>query len=438
AHAEAEEITALAAREYPAYLAKCGGRYSSEWFWSKILRLKRANPEIFTAAHSFVEHCDYIPAVLCGTTAPSAIRRSICAAGHKAMFHPAWGGLPSKEFLAKLDPALADLRDRLYDEAFPSDQAAGKLCAEQAAKLGLRPGIAVAVGAFDAHMGAVGAGIREGTLVKILGTSTCDLMIHPNQQPLADIPGLCGIVDGSVLPGYYGLEAGQSAVGDMFLWLVNNLVPDSYGATVEEKFQSMEAALSTLRPGATGLLSLDWNNGNRTILTDARLTGLLIGQTLHTKAHEIYRALIEATAFGALTIINRLEEYGATVNEIINTGGLAVKNGALMQIYADVLGRPMKVSRSDQTCALGAAIFGAAAAGTLESGYDSVQDAQRALCRLREKTWLPNPGHHAVYTRLYGLYRQLHDAFGTQEWSGRLNHVMKELLALREEGGGEG
>ncbi|MES2709165.1 MAG: ribulokinase [Verrucomicrobiota bacterium] len=433
AHAEAEEITALAAKEFPAYLAKCGGRYSSEWFWSKILRLKRVNPEVFAAAHSFVEHCDYIPAVLCGTTAPAEIRRSICAAGHKAMFHSSWGGLPSKEFLAKLDPALADLRDRLYDEAFPSDQAAGKLCAEQATRLGLRPGIAVAVGAFDAHMGAVGAGIRDGTLVKILGTSTCDLMIHPNQQPLADIPGLCGIVDGSVLPGYHGLEAGQSAVGDMFLWFVNNLVPDSYGATVDAKFQNMEAALSPLRPGATGLLALDWNNGNRTILTDARLTGLMIGQSLHTKAHEIYRALIEATAFGALTIINRLEEYGVTVNEVINTGGLAVKNGALMQIYADVLGRPMKVSRSDQTCALGAAIFGAAAAGTVESGYDSVQDAQRALCRLREKIWIPNPDHHALYTRLYGLYRQLHDAFGTQQWSGRLSHVMKELLALREE-----
>lgn len=433
AHAEAEEITALAARDYPAYLAKCGGRYSSEWFWSKILRLKRSNPEVFAAAHSFVEHCDWIPAVLCGTTAPGEIRRSVCAAGHKAMFHQGWGGLPSKEFLAKLDPALADLRDRLYSEAFPSDQPAGKLCPEQAARLGLRPGIAVAVGAFDAHMGAVGAGIKDGTLVKILGTSTCDLMIHPNQQPLADIPGLCGIVDGSVLPGYHGLEAGQSAVGDMFLWFVNNLVPESYGTTVDAKFQAMEAALSPLRPGAIGLLALDWNNGNRTILTDARLTGLLIGQTLHTKAHEIYRALIEATAFGALTIINRLEEYGVTVHEVINTGGLAVKNAALMQIYADVLGRPMKVSRSDQTCALGAAIFGAAAAGTVESGYDSVQDAQRALCRLREKIWLPNPDHHALYTRLYGLYRQLHDAFGTQEWSGRLNHVMKELLALREE-----
>ena len=432
-YAEAAEITALASKIRPQYLAKCGGTYSSEWFWSKILHLQRTAPEVFAATHSFVEHCDYLPAVLCGLTDPLTIPRSICAAGHKAMFKDSWGGLPDKEFLAKLDPALAALRDRLYTTAVSSDQPAGRLCPAWAEKLGLRPGIAVAVGGFDAHMGAVGAGIREGTLVKILGTSTCDLMIHPNQQPLADIPGLCGIVDGSVLAGNYGMEAGQSAVGDMFLWFVNNLVPDSYGATPDAKFQAMEAALAPLLPGQTGLLALDWNNGNRTILTDTRLTGLILGQTLHTRAHEIYRALIEATAFGALTIINRWEEYGVKVLEVVNTGGLAVKNAALMQIYADVLGRAMKISRSDQTCALGAAIFGAIAAGSVESGYDSVPDAQRALCRLRETVYQPNPANHARYARLYGLYRQLHDAFGTQQWSGRLSHVMKELLDLRDE-----
>ena len=432
-HAEAAEITALAAEIRPQYLAKCGGTYSSEWFWSKILHLKRTAPDVFTAAHSFVEHCDYLPAVLCGLTDPLTFPRGICAAGHKAMFNASWGGLPDKEFLARLDPALADLRDRLYTTASGSDQRAGRLCPAWAEKLGLRPGIAIAVGGFDAHMGAVGAGIKEGTLVKILGTSTCDLMIHPNHQPLADIPGLCGIVDGSVLPGNYGLEAGQSAVGDLFLWFVNHLVPDSYGATTEAKFHMMETALAPLRPGQTGLLALDWNNGNRTILTDTRLTGLILGQTLHTKAHEIYRALIEATAFGALTIINRLEEYGVPVQEVVNTGGLAVKNAALMQIYADVIGRPMKISRSDQTCALGAAIFGAIAAGTVESGFDSVADAQRALCRLRETVYQPNPANHARYTRLYGLYCQLHDAFGTDQWSGRLSHVMKELLNLRDE-----
>lgn len=433
AHAEAAEITELAARTHPEYLAKCGGTYSSEWFWSKILRLKRVSPGVFAAAHSFVEHCDWIPAVLCGTTEPSRMARSICAAGHKAMFNAGWGGLPARDFLAQLDPDLPAVRDRLYSRALTSDQLAGRLSPNWAKKLGLKAGIAVAVGAFDAHMGAVGAGIREGTLVKILGTSTCDLMIHPNQQPLVDVPGLCGIVDGSVLPGYYGLEAGQSAVGDIFLWFVNHLVPDTYGTTVEAKFQNMEKALSALKPGETGLLALDWNNGNRTILTDVRLSGMMLGQTLHTKAHEIYRALIEATAFGALTIINRLEEYGVKVEEVINTGGLSIRNAALMQIYADVLGRPMKVSRSEQTCALGAAIFGAMAAGAVESGFDSVQDAQRALCRVRETVYEPDRRNHAVYARLYGLYRQLHDAFGTATWSGRVNHVMKELIAIREE-----
>ena len=433
AHAEAVEITELAARENPEYLAKCGGVYSSEWFWSKILRLRRTAPEVFRAAHTFVEHCDWIPAVLCGVTDPGRIARSVCAAGHKAMFNQQWGGLPSREFLEKLHPDLGPLRDRLYSRALSSDQLAGRLSPNVAKRLGLRAGIAVAVGAFDAHMGAVGAGIKDGTLVKILGTSTCDLMIHPNQQALADVPGLCGIVDGSVLPGYYGLEAGQSAVGDIFLWLVNNLTPETYGKTPGEKFAALEQALETLHPGETGLLALDWNNGNRTILTDARLTGLMLGQTLHTTAPEIYRALIEATAFGALTIIQRLEEYGVPVEEVICTGGLAVKNTALMQIYADVIGRTMKVSRSDQTCALGAAIFGAMAAGAVESGYDSVQDAQRALCRLRERVYEPERKNHTVYTRLYGLYRQLHDAFGTPGFSGRLNHVMKELLALRDE-----
>jgi L-ribulokinase len=432
AYAEAAEITALAAQEHPEYLAQCGGVYSSEWFWSKILHMQRTAPKVFAEAHTFVEHCDWIPALLTGNTDPSRLPRSICAAGHKALFNPAWGGLPARAFLTKLDPALGPLRDRLYTRALSSDQLAGRLSPNWASRLGLKTGTAVAVGAFDAHMGAVGAGICEGTLVKILGTSTCDLLIHPNQSTLAPIPGLCGIVDGSILPGHFGLEAGQSAVGDVFLWFVNHLVPASYGATVEEKFRNMEAALAPLSPGATGLLALDWNNGNRTILTDSRLTGLILGQTLHTEAHEIYRAYIEATAFGALTIIMRLEEYGVPVREVITTGGLATKNATLMQIYADVLGRPIKVSQSEQTCALGAAIFGAMAAGAVESGYDSVIDVQRAVCRTRDLVYTPNTAHQAAYGKLYALYRTLHDAFGTTAWQGTLSHVMKDLLALRE------
>ena len=426
-HEEAAEITGLGNRIRPQIMAKCGGIYSSEWWWSKILHLKRTDPRVYNAAFSFVEHCDWIPAVLTGNTDPLTLKRGVCSAGHKAMFSQEWGGLPDKEFLSELDPHLPHLRDHLYHEAHTSDTRAGGLCAEWAQRLGLKEGTAVAVGAFDAHMGAVGAGIKEGSLAKILGTSTCDLMIARADKPLADIPGVCGIVNGSVLPGYYGIEAGQSAVGDLFLWIVNHIVPDSYGATVGEKFVNMEKALSAMRPGQSGLMALDWNNGNRTILVDARLTGLLIGQTLHTEAHEIYRAYIEATAFGALTIIKRVEEYGVSVREIINTGGLSIKNESLMQIYADVIGKPMKVSRSEQTCALGAAIFGAAAAGA-----GSVGDIQARVTAVREKFYTPNPDNHRIYTEMYSIYRKLHDALGTQDWHGQLNDVMKKLLAIRD------
>lgn len=426
-HAEAEEITRLAHEIRPNIIAKCGGIYSSEWWWSKILKLKRTDPAVFEAAFSFVEHCDWIPAVLTGNTDPLTLKRGVCSAGHKAMFSTEWGGLPDKEFLSKLDPALADLRDRLYDEAHTADTKAGGLCAEWAGKLGLSEGIAVSVGAFDAHMGAVGAGVKDGTLVKILGTSTCDLMVAPNDKPLADVPGVCGIVDGSVMPGYFGIEAGQSAVGDLFLWLVNHLVPDRYGEDIGAKFEAMEDAMSKQKPGAHGLLALDWNNGNRTILVDVRLSGLLLGQTLHTRADEIYRAYIEATAFGALTIIKRVEEYGVEVREIINTGGLSIKNETLMQIYADIIGRPMKVSQSEQTCALGAAIFAAVAAGE-----GSVAELQSHVTAVREKVYEPIPENHAIYTEIYDLYRTLHDAFGTDEWSGNLGHVMKRLMEIRD------
>ncbi|MBN8421847.1 MAG: ribulokinase [Verrucomicrobia bacterium] len=425
-YAEAAEITKLAHEIRPNIIAKCGGIYSSEWWWSKILRLRRVDAHVFAAAFSFVEHCDWIPAVLTGNTDPLTLKRGVCSAGHKAMFSTEWGGLPDKEFLAKLDPALADLRDRLYSVAHTADVKAGELCAEWSQRLGLKEGIAISVGAFDAHMGAVGAGIKEGTLVKILGTSTCDLMIAPTSKPLADIPGVCGIVNGSVLPGYYGIEAGQSAVGDIFLWFVNHLVPDTYGATVGEKFVNMEKAMLGKKPGSTGLLALDWNNGNRTILVDVRLTGLLLGQTLHTEAHEIYRAYIEATAFGALTIIKRVEEYGVKIEEVINTGGLSIKNATLMQCYADIIGKPMKVSQSEQTCALGAAIFGAAAAGA-----GDIHTLQTQVTATREKVYYPIPENQAVYAELYTLYRTLHDAFGTTEWSGKINHVMKQLLDIR-------
>ena len=428
-HAEAAMITELASKEHPEYLAKYGGTYSSEWFFSKILHCLRTDPKVFGSAYSWVECCDYIPAVLTDTTKPSDIKRSRCAAGHKAMFNVEWGGLPAKDFLSKLDPKLGRLRDRLYEKSYSADIAAGKLTEQWAHKLGLPAGIPVAVGAFDAHLGAVGSGVAQGKLVKIIGTSTCDVTVWPNDRPLPDIPGLCGIVDGSVLPGYFGLEAGQSAVGDIFDWFVNYIQP---GGPADSSHETLTQKARNLKPAQSGLLVLDWNNGNRTILVDQRLTGLLLGQTLHTKPEGIYRALIEATAFGALTIINRFEEYGVKISEVINCGGIAEKNPLVMQIYADIMNREMKITRSAQTCALGAAIAGSVAAGKDPGGHDSFPAAQSAMCGMKEMTFKPNLENHIVYKGLYRLYRQLHDAFGTKERSGTMHNVMKDLLALRD------
>jgi L-ribulokinase len=429
---EAAQISRLALEMRPQYLSKIGGAYSSEWWWSKILHCRSTAKDVFDAAASWVEICDWIPAVLTGDLSPQRLKRSICAAGHKAIFNRSWHGLPDCEFLDLLSPGFGSLRTKLYDVAYTADHRAGTLCPEWARKLGLSPSVVVAVGAFDAHMGAVGAGIAPGRLVKIIGTSTCDIMVHPNDEPLRDIPGVCGIVDGSVMPGYYGIEAGQSGVGDIFLWFVNTLVPERYGKTQDEQFASLEKAGAALKPGESGLLALDWNNGNRTVLVDVRLSGLLMGQTLQTQPHEIYRALLEATGFGALVIIDRIEEYGVPIKEVINCGGLASKNALMMQIYADISGRPMKISRSEQTPALGAAIFAAVAASAKAGGYDSVDAAQKAMVAV-EKEYRPIEENHRVYRRLYSLYRKMHDAFGTPQWSGQMFNVMKDLLEIRDE-----
>jgi len=422
--AEAAEITELARKIRPQYLAKCGGTYSSEWFFSKILHCLRASPEVFDAAYTWVECADWVPAMLTGTEAPNKLTVGVCAAGHKAMYNDDWGGYPDAEFLGQLDPKLGELRTRLRHKAHTVDRAVGKLTADWAKRTGLTAGIPVAVGAFDAHLGGVGSGIQPGTLVKIIGTSTCDMMVAPVDQPLADIPGLCGIVNGSILPGYYGLEAGQSAVGDIFNWFVNYLQP---GGKKLGSHAELTKGAARLKPGESGLLALDWNNGNRTILVDQRLTGLLLGQTLYTAPAEIYRALIAATAFGALTIINRFEEYGVKVKQVINCGGIAEKNPLVMQIYADVTGRPMKISRSAQTCALGAAVAGAVVAGV----HPDYASAQKAMTGLKPRLFKPNPQAHAVYRELYVLYKTLHDAFGTREWNGNLHGVMKRLIEIR-------
>jgi L-ribulokinase len=427
-HAEAAEITAKATGHPDHYLSKCGGTYSSEWFWSKVLHCKRSAPKVFAAAYAWVELADFVPAFITGDTNPHTLRRGVCAAGHKAMYNDSWGGYPDAEFLSQLDPKLGELRGRLCAKAYAVDRAAGGLTNDWAKRTGLPAGIPVAVGAFDAHLGGVGSGIAPGILVKIIGTSTCDMMVVPEGEKLADIPGLCGIVPGSILPGSFGLEAGQSAVGDIFNWFVNYIQPLGKKAGSHE---ALSAAAEKIAPGESGLLALDWNNGNRTILVDQRLTGLLIGQTLYTTPAEIYRALVEATAFGALTIIHRFEEYGIKVDQVVNCGGIAEKNPLVMQIYADVTGRPIKISRSAQTCALGAAIAGAVVAGSKAGGYDTFASAQKAMTGLKSKVFRPNPAAHAVYQELYKLYRTLHDAFGTEQGGGALYSVMKDLLEIR-------
>jgi L-ribulokinase len=426
-HAEAAEITAKAQRSKAGYLRKCGGTYSSEWYWSKILRCWRVDPEVFDAAASWVEAADFIPGWITGNHAPATMARGICPAGHKAMYHDEWGGLPSKQFLRSLDPALVRLRDAYARQAVPADRVAGLLTAAFAEATGLPVGTPVAVGTFDAHAGGVGSGIGPGTLVKILGTSTCDMMVAPGNAELADIPGLCGIVPGSIIPGMYGLEAGQSAVGDIFNWFVDHVAGGQFDSPADAH-AALTREAGRLRAGESGLLALDWNNGNRTVLVDPLLTGLLVGQTLYTTPAEIYRALIEATAFGALTIIRRFEEYGVKVRHVVNCGGISAKNDLVLQVYADVCNRPMKISRSAETCALGAAIFGSVAGGA----HRTVRAAQRRMTGLKKKEFRPNRDAVRVYARLYEQYRKLHDAFGTSADAGPLGGVMKELISIRD------
>lgn len=421
---EAAEITEKAKVDFPQYLAKCGGTYSSEWYWAKLLHCARTAPNVFEAAHTWVELADWVPAVLSATTAPDTVKRCICAAGHKAFFNPAWGGYPAPEFVASFDNGiLSNVRETLPDTAVNISEAVGTLCGEWAEKLGLPAGIAIAAGAFDCHLGAVGSGIQPGTMVKVIGTSTCDLAVSPLGEELADIPGVCGVVPESVLPGNYGIEAGQSAVGDTFNWYVHKMKPDGM------KHRELDEQASALKPGESGLLALDWNNGNRTILVDQQLTGMVLGLTLHTSPFEIYRAIVEATAFGARMIRDRMAEYGVPIDRVINCGGIAIKSPFLMQIYSDVFNCPMLVTDSDQTCALGSAMAGAVAAGA----HADFSAASKAMAAGTSKTYTPIPENVSVYQQLFELYRQLHDIFGTRDYAANQFDVMKKLIAIREE-----
>lgn len=420
---EAGEINHAAKRwggiDYTKYE---GGVYSSEWFWAKILHTLREDSKVRDAAYSWIEHCDWIPALLTGAQNPSSLKRSRCAAGHKAMWHQDWKGLPEEKFLKKIDPLLTGLRERLYQETFTSDVKAGDLAPEWAERLGLKPGIAVAVGAFDAHMGAVGAEIAEATLVKIMGTSTCDVMIaSPKIIGKKLVAGICGQVDGSVIPGFIGLEAGQSAYGDVYAWFrkllswpLDAILPESAlldletAAKLKEEIETkiltrLSSEAAEVDINETTLIALDWLNGRRTPYADQTLKGVVAGLTLGTTAPKLFRALVEATAFGAKAIIERFREEGIPLNQVIAIGGIAKKSDFVMQVTADVFNMPIKVARSEQACALGAGMFGAVAAGV----YPGVAEAQTGMSGGFDKTYLPQSDAAQKYQKSYQKYLEL-------------------------------
>jgi L-ribulokinase len=431
--AEAAKINKLAktwgGEDYTKYE---GGIYSAEWFWSKILRVFAEDSHVAEKTATFLEHCDWMTSLLTGVTDITSIKRSRCAMGHKDMWHRSFdGGYPSEDFLSRLDNSLVKIRRSLGTETFTSDTSAGNLTAEWAEKLGIPAGIPVAVGAYDAHMGAVGGGVKAGWLVRVMGTSTCDVTVAP--KPLGEeklVRGICGQVDGSVVPGMLGYEAGQSAFGDVYAWFkqlimwpVEVLLPgidstDSIdstggiGADIKEKISAgiskrvipeLEKAASSIDPAETGIIALDWFNGRRTPDANQLLKGAITGLTLGSDAPRVYRALAEATAFGARAIVERFREEGVAIDGVIGIGGVAKKSPFVMQIIADVLDMPISVPAGDQSVALGAAIFAAVVAGL----YADIPEAQKAVCAPIEKTCYPNKREVEIYNRLYRNYLKL-------------------------------
>ncbi|HUJ74360.1 MAG TPA: ribulokinase, partial [bacterium] len=382
----------------------------------------KEDPRVRSAAFSWVEHCDWMPALLTGTTDPLTMKRSRCAAGHKAMWHPDWEGLPPEEFLLKVDPLLRGLRARLYKDTQTSDQSAGGLTEEWAKRLGLKAGIAVAVGAFDAHIGGVGGGITERTLVKIMGTSTCDMLVAPRRVVGSKcVAGICGQVDGSIIPGMVGLEAGQSAFGDVYAWFkdvlswpLDDAVQAAKGAgkkTLEKVRDDVEQKLldrlaveaEKVDPRESTVSALDWMNGRRTPFADQSLSGAVVGLTLGTTAPRIFRALVEATAFGSRAIVEQFRKEGVAIAAVIAQGGIARKSPFVMQVTADILNMPIKVVASDQACALGAGMLAAVAGGV----HGSVPEAQKRMGSGFDKVFKPDRARAAVYNDLYKRYSDL-------------------------------
>ena len=414
AMAEAEEINVFAHTwEGTDYTKYSGGIYSPEWFWAKVLHTLRNNERVRRAAFSWVEHVDWMPALLTGNTDPLTLKRSRCAAGHKAMWHEAFGGLPPEEFLAGLDPLLKGLRERLYTDTFTADTTAGHLSEEWAGRLGLTTTTVVGVGAFDAHLGAVGGEIRPGYLSKVVGTSTCDMVVAPPEQ-LGDrlVRGISGQVDGSIIPGMTGLEAGQSSFGDVYAWFRDLLLwpaaqrfpgAESTRILEEEILPMLTREAEKIAPAVTAPVALDWFNGRRTPDANPLLRGAVTGLTLGTGAPAVYRALVEATAFGSRRIAERFTEEGILFEGVIALGGIAKRSPFVMQVLADVINRPIRVARAEQAVALGAAMAAAVAAGV----YPSFEKAQQAMGQGFEKEYVPDPGKAAVYDTLYKKYLAL-------------------------------
>lgn len=417
---EAAEINFLArnwgGEDYTKYE---GGVYSSEWFWAKLLYTLRKNEAVRKAAFSWVEHCDWIPALLTGNIDPLALKRSRCAAGHKAMWHTDWHGLPSEAFLSKLDPVLNGIRDRLFIDTYTSDVRAGTLSAEWAERLGLPINVAVAVGAFDAHLGAVGGEIKPHYLSKVMGTSTCDMLIASRETIGTHlVKGICGQVDGSIAPGMIGLEAGQSAFGDVYAWFKNLLLwpidqilskTDLLDPVLRNKLieqladriiPELSLAAEKIAINESGLIALDWLNGRRTPDANQEVQGAIMGLNLGSDAPKIFRALVEATAFGAKRIIDRFVEEGVRIDGVIALGGVAKKSPFVMQVVCDVLNKPIQVARSEQACALGSAMAAAVAGGI----YPTFEAAQSSMGSGFEKEYLPIPANAKTYELLYQKY----------------------------------
>lgn len=392
---EAQQITALAHAMNLEAIDWCGGVYSHEWGFAKLLHWLRHNPDLKKTFASAFEHCDMVAATLAGVTDPKLVKRSACAMGHKWMWNPKWGGLPSQNFLSTLDPLLDGIRAKLDGEYLTSDHIAGHLSEEWARKMGLKPGIPIPVGAFDAHWDAIGAGCREGDVVNVVGTSTCIIAM---QKQASLIPGVCGVVPGSVHPEYAGVEAGLSATGDIF-----EAIAKRAGTNVKELAQGLE----TYKPGQTGLLRLSWDNGDRTVLVNAELGGMTLGWNLiHTAQDELFAA-IEGTAFHTRIILERMAENGVPIERVINAGGIPQNSPVLNQVYANVLNKPVLVPDGIPT-SIGSGIFAMLAIGA----YPSIEAAQSKLC-LGYRTIQPEPAAVAVYEELYQLYRSVYFAFGT-------------------------